>query len=203
LTIKAEVRARVIQMSENGFGRNAIAQELKLANIKCSSGSISSILKKWKEDRSKNSSNPATAATANAVTSQDSQSQQSSANSNILSNMNNTGSLDLNDSYGTRLADSSNFSNIPSGGKQSRDLEEKIRQKENDIIVLDAESAWLKDRIDQGYRMIEMYKSIANTFSKVKEEMKDYGITRPSDLLNLKRVVLINRDTIAEKSFRR
>jgi len=48
LTIKKDIRAKIIEMAETGKGRNKIVEQLKLDNIKCSSGSVSSILKKWK-----------------------------------------------------------------------------------------------------------------------------------------------------------
>ena len=40
-------------MAQNGFGRNEIAQQLKLANIRKSSGSVSNIISAWKAENGK------------------------------------------------------------------------------------------------------------------------------------------------------
>src|SRR5215510_7990831 len=48
MTIKSDIRAKVIELAETGKGRNKIAHELSLAQ-----GSGSSILKKWRESKSK------------------------------------------------------------------------------------------------------------------------------------------------------
>jgi subtilisin family serine protease len=54
LTIKAEIRDKVIKIAqESKLGRNALAKTLQIEGIKVSSGSISKILKEWKESRSK------------------------------------------------------------------------------------------------------------------------------------------------------
>ena len=48
MTICPTIRAKVIEMAQKGNGRNQIVYELSLANIKVSSGSVSNILKEWK-----------------------------------------------------------------------------------------------------------------------------------------------------------
>jgi soluble cytochrome b562 len=49
MTIKSEIRTKVIQMAREGKGRNEIAHELNLSNIQISSGSVSNILKRERE----------------------------------------------------------------------------------------------------------------------------------------------------------
>ena len=48
MTISSDVRTKVIDLARQGKGRNEIAYELSLANTKVSSGSVSNILKEWK-----------------------------------------------------------------------------------------------------------------------------------------------------------
>ena len=55
-------------MAETGKGRNKIVEQLKLDNIKCSSGSVSSILKKSKESKSNQSTLATTAANIDTPT---------------------------------------------------------------------------------------------------------------------------------------
>jgi type II secretory pathway component GspD/PulD (secretin) len=47
MTIKSEIREKVIQMAKEGKGRNEITATLNLSNIKIASGSVSNILKEW------------------------------------------------------------------------------------------------------------------------------------------------------------
>ena len=68
MTIKIDIRDKIIEMAETGKGRNEIAEQLKLDNIKCSSGSVSSILKKWKESKSNQSTVATTAANVDTPT---------------------------------------------------------------------------------------------------------------------------------------
>ena len=51
MTIKEDIKQQIIQMSEEGKGRNQIFNELSLLNVDVSSGSISNILKEYKNNR--------------------------------------------------------------------------------------------------------------------------------------------------------
>jgi len=81
----------------------------------------------------------------------------------------------------------------PRSEQLSVEIEEKTRQKkeqiENDIVVLDAELRYIEDRIDEGYRVIDIYKKRAADFSIVKKEMAEAGIQSPADSLLFKSIV--------------
>ena len=59
MTIKSDVRAKVIELANKGKGRNEIVHELSLSNIQISFGSVTNILRESKEG--KNNSTVATA----------------------------------------------------------------------------------------------------------------------------------------------
>ncbi len=52
MTIKDEIRSKVISMAQQCKGRNQIVYELNKANIQISAGSVSKVLREWKEGKS-------------------------------------------------------------------------------------------------------------------------------------------------------
>jgi murein L,D-transpeptidase YcbB/YkuD len=147
MTIKEDIRAKIIQMSREGKGRNRIVYELGRANIHVSSGSVSNILRNKDQ----------------IINPQPTQIDASISTSN---NMINTSPSLLN---GTELADSNVVNETADETQSKSELEEQIHD-------LEARKGLLQKQIEENRMILEADKKAAKAFLAVKEEMAKCGI---------------------------
>jgi hypothetical protein len=142
MTIKEGIRAKIIQMSREGKGRNQIVYELGRANIHVSSGSVYNILRNKDQ----------------IINPQPTQIDASISTSN---NMINTSPSLLN---GTELPDSNVVNETADETQPKSELEEQIHD-------LEARKGLLQKQIEENQRVVEADKKAADAFLIVKEEM--------------------------------
>jgi hypothetical protein len=161
LTIKDEIRSKVIQMSQEGRSRNDIAKTLGI-----SQGSASCIISSWKQGKNKgdsvNTDQPSVDASSNDQG-------RHNVNSGHNAPLNNTDSLEnssLNDEQDIDFAD------IP--------YQESYPGPDPDIHDLESKKDILQKQIEENRRILETDKKAADDFLAVKEEIAKCGIKSDS-----------------------